>query len=121
MSATTIESMLDWVENNIENVPTLSEMAEHVCYSEFYCSLKFHEYVGMSFKEYVLKRKLSLAAIKLTNTNERILDIATCYGFSSHEAFSRSFKKYFGYSPNQYRITNPSVCLFNRISVMKEC
>ncbi|MGL5675864.1 MAG: helix-turn-helix transcriptional regulator [Cellulosilyticaceae bacterium] len=114
MSVRTIEEMIDWVENNIEKEPTLQCMAEHVCYSKFYSSSKFHEYVGTSFKEYVLKRKLSLAAIKLIKTDERILDIALCYGFSSHEAFSRAFKKYFGYSPNQYRLNKPSIGLYRR-------
>ncbi len=121
MSAITIENMLDWVEKNIEDKPTLGAMAEHVSYSEFYCSLKFHEHVGMSFKEYVLKRKLSLAAIKLSQTDERILDIAISYGFSSQEAFSRAFKKFFGYSPNQYRLNQPSIKLCKRISVIEEC
>ena len=58
MSVRTIETMLDWVEDNIEDVPTLDKMANYVGYSEFYCSVKFHECVGVSFKEYVLKRKL---------------------------------------------------------------
>lgn len=117
LSKKVIENMIDWVENNIEDEPTLGSMANYVCYSEFYCSLKFREYVGISFKEYLLKRKLSLAAIKLTKTNKRILDIALCYGFSSHEAFSRAFRKQFGYSPSYYRLNKPSICLFRRISM----
>lgn len=93
MSVKTIEDMLDWVEENIEEDPTLGKMADHVGYSEFYCSAKFHEYVGISFKEYVGRRKLSLAAEILAETDARIIEVALQYGFSSHEAFTRAFHR----------------------------
>jgi AraC-like DNA-binding protein len=95
--------MLDWVERNIEEMPSLYAMAEHVGYSPYYCSAKFHEAVGMSFKEYVQKRKLALAVIELHNTDKRILDIAVQFGFSSNEAFTRAFSKVYGYSPAECR------------------
>ncbi len=118
MSLRTIEDMIDWVETNMEAHPTLEQMANHVGYSEFYCSAKFHEYVGISFKEYVLKRKLSLAAELLMKTDSLIIDIAIRYGFSSHEAFGRAFKKTFGYSPNQFRKIKPTVPSFERIRMI---
>lgn len=103
MSLKTIENMIDWVEKNINEEPTLKKMSDYVGYSSFYCSSKFHEAVGMSFKEYVLKRKLTLAAADLKNTDLKIIEIALKYGFSSHEAFTRAFCKYFGFTPRQYR------------------
>ena len=118
MSVRTIEDMIDWVEQNIEYAPTLDKMADHVGYSEFYCSAKFHEYVGVPFKEYVFRRKLSLAAKSLMNTDSLIIDIAMQYGFSSHEAFSRAFKKTYGYSPNQFRQIKPVIPYFDRIRIM---
>ncbi|WMJ85942.1 helix-turn-helix transcriptional regulator [Anaerocolumna sp. MB42-C2] len=103
MSVKTIETMINWVEDNIEEGPTLEAMAEYVGYSSYYCSSKFHEVVGISFKEYVRKRKLALAVKELKNTQKRILDIAIQYGFSSNEAFTRAFAKLYGCSPNEYR------------------
>lgn len=113
MSVRTIEDMLDWVEENIEDDPTLIKMADYVGYSEFYCSAKFHEYVGISFKEYIARRKLSLAAEALTKTDMRIIEIALQYGFSSHGAFTRAFKKVYGCSPNKYRL-KPDIPSFER-------
>lgn len=103
MSVKTIETMIGWVEDNIEETPTLDAMARYVGYSSYYCSAKFHEVVGMSFKEYVQHRKLALAVSDLLNTDRRILDIAVKYGFSSNEAFTRAFSKIYGSSPNEYR------------------
>lgn len=103
MSVKTVEEMVTWVEDNIENEPSLDRMAEHIGYSKFYCSAKFHEYVGIPYKKYVLKRKLRLAAIALVETDDRLIDISMRYGFSSHEAFTRAFQKHFGYSPSRFR------------------
>ena len=118
MSVRTINDMVDWVENNIEDEPTLERMANHVGYSECYCSTKFHEYVGVPFKEYVSRRKLSLAAETLLVSDIRIIEIGMKYGFSSQEAFTRAFKKTFGYSPNQFRILRPKIPLFDRVRII---
>lgn len=109
MSLITVEKMVKWVEDNLRNDPTLEKMASYVGYSEWYCSSKFHEVTGVTFKEYVSKRKLSLAAKALLETNDRILDVALSYGFSSNEAFSRAFCKEYGCSPRKFRTSRPGV------------
>lgn len=118
MSVKTVENMVEWVEKNIENEPTLERMAVDMGYSKFYCSAKFHEHVGISYKEYVLKRKLALSAELLIKTDERMIDIAVRYGFSSHEAFTRAFRKNYGYSPSHFRINRPSVLLHEKVNVV---
>lgn len=107
--------MIEWVEESIEDMPTLNAMADYVGYSSYYCSSKFHESVGISFKEYVQKRKLSLAIIELHKTDKRILDIAIQFGFSSNEAFTRAFSKVYGYTPIEYRKQNRSLFLLDDI------
>ena len=109
MSIQTIESMVNWVELNISHDPNLIAMSKHVGYSSYYCSSKFHEFVGMSFKTYVMKRKLYHAASDLSQSSDKIIDIAVRYGFSSHEAFTRSFKREFSLSPSMYRRNQPAI------------
>ena len=95
--------MIAWVEQNIKGNPTLEGMSGHVGYSAFYCSAKFHEYTGVSFKKYIATRKLCLAAQAIEGTDQKFLDIAVEYGYSSQEAFTRAFVKEFGRTPGQYR------------------
>ncbi len=114
MSIQTISSMVDWVEANISREPTLDQMSEHVGYSSYYCSSKFHENIGLSFKSYVIKRKLTSASLDLLRSNDRIIDIALKYGFSSHEAFTRSFLREFGCTPSKFRREKPPIQLFKR-------
>jgi AraC family of transcriptional regulator, multidrug resistance transcriptional activator len=103
LSVKTIEMMIDWVEDHIKENPTLEKMSDKVGYSPYYCSIKFHEHVGITFKQYIAKRKLSLSAIDVENSNRKFLDIALEYGFSSQEAFTRAFVGLFGCTPYQYR------------------
>jgi AraC-like DNA-binding protein len=95
--------MVEWIENNLTENPTLTELSGYIGYSPYYCSAKFHETVGITMKQYIAKRKLSLAAIEVKNTNFRFLDIALKYGFSSQEAFTRAFVKAYDCTPFQYR------------------
>ena len=57
--------MVEWVESNIKENPTLGEMSNYVKYSSFYCSIKFHEYVGITFKQYIAKLRLNHAEIEV--------------------------------------------------------
>ncbi len=107
MSVNAIETMVEWIENNIMNHVTLSEMSHVVGYSPYYCSVKFHEVVGITFKQYVAKRRMSLAAEDVIKTDKKFLDIALTYGFSSQEAFTRAFSSEYGCTPYQFRKKAP--------------
>lgn len=118
MSIKTVELMVNWIEENIKNEPSLEDMANYVGYSMFYCSSKFHECIGMTFKEYIAKRKLSLAAVEMKNTNRRLIDIAVDCGFSSHEALTRAFVKNYGITPYQYRRNSLEINLFDKHEIV---
>ncbi len=117
MSLVTVENMVAFVEDNLTSQLTLCDMARSVGYSEFYCSAKFHEYTGLTFKSYVLKRRLSLAAQRLLSANEKIVDVALDSGFTSHEGFTRAFVKEFGCTPCDFRKTRPNVSLYDRADI----
>ena len=59
----------------------------------------FAPITGISFSEYVRRRRLSRAAYELCNSSARIIDIALKYGYTSADAFSYAFKKQNGISP----------------------
>jgi AraC family transcriptional regulator len=98
-----VQKMLDCVEENLTSPLTLEMLATRLNYSSFYCTRQFHKYAGISLRNYIRLRKVSSAVIDLRDTGERIIDIAVKYGFSSQEAFTRSFKRTYGMAPNEYR------------------
>lgn len=98
-----IQRMIDWIELHLSDEPTLMEMSRQIGYSPYYCSMQFHRLCGVTIKSYVAGRRLARAAIDLRDTDERILDIAVKYGFSSQEALTRAFPQTFGCTPGAYR------------------
>ena len=82
----TVQKMIDWIEAHLTENPSLLEMSNQIGYSPYYCSNRFHEIVGMTFKSYVAGRRLARAALEIRDTKIRILDIAIKYGYSSQEA-----------------------------------
>ncbi len=105
MSVQTIEAMAKWVEKNVAKAPapTLKDMSSHVGYSPFYCSAKFREHMGMTYKQFLSQCRIRAAANDLLNTNDKITDIAFRYGYSSSESLTRAFTLMFSCSPRQYR------------------
>ena len=87
---------------------TLARLAQKLGYSQHYVSRKFRSIAGMSFREYLHRRRLAFALKALRDAGDgiagdTILAIAVRYGFSSHEAFTRAFKAEYGMTPGEYR------------------
>lgn len=106
-----VQQMIDWMEANFENGPSLPALSQAVGYSPWYCSCMFHDVTGMTLKSYMTKRRLSRITEEIRDTNDRILDIAVKYGFSSQEALTRVFKAEFGCTPAAYRRSNRPIPL----------
>ncbi|WP_322907767.1 helix-turn-helix transcriptional regulator [Paenibacillus campi] len=104
-SAHPVQKMIDQIEYSLTQLEPFSlvKLGQQIGYSPFYCSFLFHHHTGISIKKYTLLRKMLLAAACLSETDERIIDIAIQYGYSSQAAFARAFKELFGITPAAYR------------------
>lgn len=98
-----VQKIKSWIDRNIEENISLSQLSNYSGYSPYYLSKKFHELEGISLKEYILISKIQHSAIQLNETNDRIIDIALSHGYSSQEAFTRAFMKVYGITPWSYR------------------
>jgi AraC-like DNA-binding protein len=53
--------------------------------------------------QYVARWRMQLALTRLQETDARLADLASVFGYQSEAAFSRSFKRYIGVSPGAAR------------------
>ena len=104
-----VQQMIEWIEANMEEGPTLRKVSSAVGYSPWYCSELFHDITGVTMKSYIAGRRLARITEEIRDTKERILDIAVKYGFSSQEALTRVFKEQYGCTPAAYRKNNKPV------------
>lgn len=94
---------LEVVENNLCERFTVEDLAKE-CYVSVSGLQKLFSYVfGFSVGEYLSKRRLSVAAHELVNSKKSITNIALTYGYTSPEAFSRAFIKFWGILPSAFR------------------
>lgn len=61
----TINNVIEHIEQNISENLTLQSLSQHFYLSEFHFSRLFKMITGTSLKQYILGRKLALAAEKL--------------------------------------------------------
>lgn len=60
-----VQKMIDWTEAHLTENPSLLEMSNQIGYSPYYCSSRFREISGMTFKSYVAGRRLARAALEI--------------------------------------------------------
>ena len=113
--------MVDEIDERIkyhdDEALTLKSLSRRLGYSEFHATRKFKEISGMYLGDYIRLRKLAFALIDVRDTKESLFDIAIKYGFTSHEAFTRSFKLAYGVTPKKYRQNPLPVVLRTKLSI----
>lgn len=98
-----IQDIINEIEENLDSPLLVKDFAAKSGYSIWQFQRIFRSMVGDTIGNYLRGRRLTLAANKLLNTDEKIIDIALEYQFGSQEAFSRAFKSYFGKTPRKVR------------------
>ena len=96
----------NYIENNIENEIDIKEIARITNQSTDSINRFFVSMLGITIKEYIRKRRLSLAVYDLQNSDKKITDIAFKYGFNSYDSFCKAFLNQHNITPTQAK--NPS-------------
>ena len=82
---------------------SLGEVADHVYVSQWHLSKLLNRETGQSFFDLLGSMRISRAKELLADASMRIQDVAEATGFSDVAHFSRSFKRFAGCTPGEYR------------------
>lgn len=98
---------MDYIEMVLDEEIDEKKIAQLSGYSNAMFSRMFSILTDTSFAEYVRLRRLTEAAIKLRDGNEKVIDIAMKYGYDSSDSFGYAFKSFHGCSPTEVRKGKP--------------
>lgn len=113
-----LNTLIDTVEDNLENEIDYNKLAKLLGTSSYTMQRIFNFLTGITLTEYIRKRRLSKSAEELRGTNHKIIDIAVKYHYDSPVSFSNAFKKMFGMSPAVFRKnSNIEIVYFPRLEI----
>ena len=96
--------ILRYIDKNLSRTIREEDIAEYCHYSVTYFSKFFHKSIGVSFRDYLTLKRISLAKQLLSEQRkDKISFIAFQCGYNDVSYFSRIFKKKTGFSPAIYR------------------
>lgn len=112
MSILLIQQAISYMEEHIRDNISYADVARKAHMSDYNFHRTFSFIVGMTAKEYIRKRRLTLAALELQTTDISVLDVAYKYGYESPESFSKAFSRFHGSSPKQAKQKGTKLHLF---------
>jgi AraC family transcriptional regulator len=106
------QRMHAYIEAHLSQPITLQALARAAGYSPWHCARVFKEVTGKTPYDYIRAVRLSKAALRLAQTQDKIIDVALDFVFDTPDGFSRAFTSTFGLTPSQYRERLPAIKLF---------
>nr|MDE7048587.1 AraC family transcriptional regulator [Lachnospiraceae bacterium] len=98
-----IEDSIVFIEKNIAEDLTVSQIAAEVNLSAFYFHKGFSMLCGYTVTEYIRMRRLSLAGSELLASDVKVIDLAMKYGYDSPDSFTKAFTRFHGSTPSEVR------------------
>ncbi len=105
-----LHAVLDFIEQHLDADLSLSRLSAVAHYSPFHFHRLFSTLIGETLNDYINRKRIErIASILLVGTDESIKALAYRYGFNSESSFSRSFRKYYGTSPTNFKIEGKAI------------
>nr|WP_220185934.1 response regulator [Paenactinomyces guangxiensis] len=98
-----IKEAIQYINDHIDSQITLKEVADMVYLNASYFSVLFKEQTGLTFSEYLTRKRLELAKSLLLSTSLSIQEISRKVGYQTAKYFIKIFKDYEGVTPGNYR------------------
>lgn len=98
-----IEELLNYISENIEQPLTLEGLAQRVSLSPFYFSRIFKKETGYTVRDYLIHTRINAAKFYLKTTVLSLKEISYRCGYNSDSTFCTTFKRITGTTPLGYR------------------
>ncbi|WP_154989901.1 AraC family transcriptional regulator [Priestia megaterium] len=107
---------LDYIEENLTNDIDFREVARLALCSEYHFKRMFSFLAGITLSEYIRRRRLTLAAFELKDSNIKVIDVAIKYNYSSPDSFTRAFQNLHCITPSEAKKSGSSLKAFPKMT-----
>lgn len=107
-SDSVVDAVIHYIQHNIDQELTRDKAAEYVFLHPDHLTRIFKRQTGHSVTEYILMERMKLAKELLVQTNIPVSAISSSVGYSNFSHFTRTFKKFTGIGPTEYRRSRQS-------------
>ncbi|RAV09192.1 AraC family transcriptional regulator [Paenibacillus contaminans] len=115
---TRMNRAMDYIEMNLTGEIELAEVAHRACCSSHQFQRMFSFITNVTLAEYIRRRRLTLAALELQNSDVKVIDIALKYGYESPVSFARAFQVLHGVTPAMARQVGTPLKAYPRLSFL---
>lgn len=115
-----LKRALEYIEDHLLENCTQKEIAKASFLSLSSLQKLFRCAFGYSINEYIMRRKMTLAAEELLSRHTPVQELAARYGYSTTESFSRAFRKINCCLPSEYRTGRISRAVFSPLMISEE-
>jgi AraC family transcriptional regulator len=101
-----LNSVIEYIMENLDNSPTLEQMATVAHLSPYHFARQFKTTTGQPPHQYVICRRVERARQLLEGKGDvSLCEVALRVGFLDQSQFSFHFKRIVGVTPGQFRIS----------------
>ena len=104
-----IEAIRLFLDLNVMNNPSLSDVASHFSMSKEHLIRIFSKTYEITPHQYILQSRIRIAMIMLKTTDDSITEISDKLSFSDQHHFSEAFYKHVGIRPSAFRKNVPKL------------
>lgn len=99
-----LNKALSYIHEHLQEDLRVPIIAKHTGINKTYLHLLFSQHLNETISSYINRKRLEKASFLLLNSDLSITDIAFQVGYNSRQHFSTTFSRYFGKSPQDYRL-----------------
>jgi two-component system response regulator YesN len=98
-----VERVKAYIYKHYSEQLSVELLASKVFLSAGYMSYIFKKETGVGISQFINTYRMKMAKRLLVETNMKVVQISSEVGFNNSAYFGKSFKEYYGCSPEQYR------------------
>lgn len=102
IQAPLVREAIFWTLNNTGENKTVQLIAEKLFVNRTHLSERFKKLTGISLSAFIIRVKMYGAMLLLIDDTLSFSDVLDILGYKDSSHFAQNFKKYVGYTPNEY-------------------